>query len=611
MEVQKLYSEIKSIFNKTGPVIKDCEYIDRSLFYISRLYDDNILYDEQYNYIRPNRNQSQFKLVINYYQEIIYKLLSKRAITEKPTILQFHISTFYDSLEFFNLIEENFDIVSERFEEKIFELIKSLVESEDLENSENYEASIIIKLRRYNTCGDKDKVLEIAILNNLTKFSQLFIENEDVCMDISSCAKMLELLVVSKHFKNAILLIEKKEPWFIKDVFNNVENRSKKPLLYFAIKMNLITITTLIVKSGFDVSKKLVYKTPLHRLIIMLDDHCILKDDYIERLENLADLFLENDVNLNERVYEGIPLLHLLVESSRYKRRFHLINKFIQKGCDINIIYRCKTPLHNAVERHYEDYSNLEVINILIKNGAAINTHLGSSVYPFYEPKTPPLHDLFFDLIKNAKQNDTRILPVVDFFEKTFKLFLENGADVNIRCAEVNSLLHLISKYESHKTQKKLLGRWDESQVDYSVIIRTILMIIKHGGNVNLKNNKHETPLMLNPKNGMSCVLLLKNGAYYPKDCKPFEIVYQILNPLKLKKENCCVCTENVIKVRLDNCVHEFCEKCVYNFDNKCPLCRKTFNTFIHGKYDDDNEYYEDVYDDKENLCLRLKTITK
>ena len=340
MEVQKLYSEIKSIFNKTALVIKDCEYIDQRLFYIS-MFDDTFLYDEKNNYeIDVDKKQSQFFLVIYHYQEIIYKLLTKRAITDKPTGLQFLISTFYDSLKFFNLIEENSDNVAERIEEKIFKLIKSLVESKDLENAENYEASIIIKLGYYyNTCGDKDKVLEIAILNNLTNFSQLFIENEDVCMNISSCATMLELLVVKKHLKKAILLIKKKEPKFIKEVFNSIENRSKRPLLYFAIKMNLITITSLIVKSGFDVSKKLARKTPLERLINMLNHDCILEDDYVERLENMADLFLEKDADLNERVYEGIPLLHRLIDSRKYKRRSIMINKFIQKGCDINILH--------------------------------------------------------------------------------------------------------------------------------------------------------------------------------------------------------------------------------------------------------------------------------
>lgn len=46
------------------------------------------------------------------------------------------------------------------------------------------------------------------------------------------------------------------------------------------------------------------------------------------------------------------------------------------------------------------------------------------------------------------------------------------------------------------------------------------------------------------------------------------------------KKQNieCKICLQEIIKVAIKNCGHTFCKKCIFKFNNKCPVCRTSYN---------------------------------
>lgn len=172
----------------------------------------------------------------------------------------------------------------------------------------------------------------------------------------------------------------------------------------------------------------------------------------------MAELLLSYGMNPNLTDDIGYTLL---LYASRIERLFDLVKLLLSANADPNILSNDSTPLSNAV-----GYGLTKHVEILLEHGAIQN-------FPQGRPS------LMLISYKNGHSDITNLL-------------LKFGANPNATYGDKKTLLHVASMKEDTELMKNL---------------------IKHEADVNLRDNKRETPLYYTNKPN-NILLLLKNGAY-------------------------------------------------------------------------------------------------
>jgi len=191
---------------------------------------------------------------------------------------------------------------------------------------------------------------------------------------------------------------------------------------------------------------------------------------------SIAKILIASGADVNAEDIEGITPLHLLSFDGS-DQSGEIISILIKHKVRINVkdTYG-KTPLHGAASS-----GNIQALNIMIENGADVNSRDDSGVTPLIAALT------HFD-----PDNSPGII----------KKLVDAKADVNA--------------VSEHGSVLQCMALIDENVFDYTVKIEWIFkMLVKAGADVNLKNIDGDTPLhtaVENRKTGVAW-LLLENGA--------------------------------------------------------------------------------------------------
>jgi ankyrin repeat protein len=224
------------------------------------------------------------------------------------------------------------------------------------------------------------------------------------------------------------------------------------------------------------------HQTPLHTLLrpenlAWSRDHN--PDDYILVV---AQLLLEHGADVNARCNVHTTPLLLATQHGA----FNIACCLLEHGADPNLVYEEDKTLLHLLFHHFSMIHTHAFARLLLKHGADMN--------PRDNVNNTPL----LLAVQHNSFDDARFL-------------LEHGADPNLVYNEGKTLLHL------------LLGAYDSSWGFFSgfghyrndCILSQAQLLIKHGADVDARDNVHKTPLLLAFQYSLLNVIqfFLKHGA--------------------------------------------------------------------------------------------------
>jgi len=175
-----------------------------------------------------------------------------------------------------------------------------------------------------------------------------------------------------------------------------------------------------------------------------------------------------------ERV-EGAKAPDISIHHAAYDGKIEAVKQHLAAGTDVNT--KCsegKTPLYHACLPFVHTDNPVEIVELLIENGADVNVKsTGATGWT-------PIHQA--SKILRYEDDDTTAVDIIE-------LLIENGADVNAKDKIGFSPLH----WAATKQIAKLL--------------------IAKGGDVNAANANGDTPLMAHASDKETAKLLIENGA--------------------------------------------------------------------------------------------------
>jgi len=283
-------------------------------------------------------------------------------------------------------------------------------------------------------------------------------------------------------------------------------------LLIKAVRANQIDIVKLLLKNGANVNTNILdLDTPLSEAVSY------------ENIE-VVRILIENkaDVNIKDNDQGRTPLHH-----AAYYRYPEIMKLLIAKGANVNSSSKFgDTPLHNCLSSDFDiDISSLQVIKILLEHGADINakddggnTLLHEAIKLSHEAHEEDQEDEDVSLpdeVNIEEEKDERI--------KLVELLIKCGADVDVTNKQNETpLYYAINREEDRdfglKITKLLLKNGanteiiignEHSNMDFGHILsgtslytavatsnlEAAELLIKHGANVNARNDQGEAIL--------------------------------------------------------------------------------------------------------------------
>ena len=260
-------------------------------------------------------------------------------------------------------------------------------------------------------------------------------------------------------------------------------------------------------------------RTPLHTLLLHM---CHTTDSVITGVQLL--LKRGADPNARDKRHQT-PLYMLSLPESRSCDPGHhrcdcilvAIQLLIKHGADVNVRdLKCKTPLLFAMQ-----HEMLNNVRILLEHGADPNFIYREGRTLLHLLLTSRISVGFENILVLAGQllkhganvnarddaHKTPLLLAVQYgSSKIVRCLLEHGADPNLVYEEGQTLLHLLLRPYS--------SSW-RSVIDWPDNLLIARLLLKHGANVNARDDAHNTPLLLAMQHATSSIVrcLLEHGA--------------------------------------------------------------------------------------------------
>ena len=250
---------------------------------------------------------------------------------------------------------------------------------------------------------------------------------------------------------------------------------------------------------GFhDTALNLTIKYPRHLNAIGGRYDSPLASALIRSHFRVADLLLEHGGDLNVRGTGGRTPLHTLLLHTDYDKKDSLlagVRLLVKRGADVNARDEDdRTPLHILLQspplawsrdHHCDDYIRF-VVHLFLEHGADVDA-------------------------RNRDHNTPLRLAMQRNWSNTARFLLEHGADPNLTYEEGKTILHLFVGPNNPSWRSV----WGFGYHDHDSVLLFAQLLLKHGADVNARDNMHRTSLLLAMQHRASKIVrfLLGNGA--------------------------------------------------------------------------------------------------
>ena len=378
--------------------------------------------------------------------------------------------------------------------------------------------------------------LHIAVLAGMEGVSQLLIEHS-VDLDIQDLngRTPLHMAAYMGLAEATRMLLECGEPFKAR---LDARDKNRRTPLHLASKRGRSGIARLLLRFGADVgAPDNDSMTPLH-----LVSQCDWGDD--PQMTKTAQLLLEHGASVHVQDKNGQVPLH----AASHGGLSGVVALLLKFGADVDAPDNdSMTPLHLVSQRHWGDAPEwTKTAQLLLEHGASVHVRDKNGQVPLHAALPRGASDIAALLLKfgadvDAPDNDSMTpLHLVsqphrgDYTEmtKTAQLLLEHGASVHVRDKNGQVPLHLASQHGLSGTVELLLKfRADVDAQDTSnmtplhlsvssiiqrknseiygfdypdlwSVIRTIGLLLEHGANLQMQDDKGETPFQVALRSG-------------------------------------------------------------------------------------------------------------
>ena len=246
----------------------------------------------------------------------------------------------------------------------------------------------------------------------------------------------------------------------------HIRNKNGQMPLHTASHHGLSSIVASLLKFGADVdAQDNDAMTPLHLVSLLQPSNF----DGDSQIITTAQLLLEHGASVHMRDNNGQTPLHTALHHGFSS----IVALLLNFGADVDARDNdTMTPLLLVSQNPWDDCSRMtKIAQVLLGHGASVNVHNKNGQMPLHLASQRGLSG------------------IVEFL-------LKSGADVDARDSSNITPLHFAVTVPSPFQRLFLMSPFDNSPTIWS-IIRTIKLLLGHGANLQMQNDKGETPLQV------------------------------------------------------------------------------------------------------------------